>query len=163
MPEVIEVKGLERIKRNLDKLPTELSRAMAATMDASLLNLKGPLAYPPTTEANRPKHGTWGPYYERGIGSAYKQKRDGSVTQYKNSERLSANWATKVTSGPFTLTGEVGNKASYAPDVHTDALQPDIFGARGWKTVETAVKEERAGIVRLFENTISKVLKRLGW
>jgi hypothetical protein len=161
--EYIEIKGLERILRRLDQLPRQVMLDLDAALKAGLNNIKSHFDYPPASAANRPKYGSWGPYYERGIGSAYKRKRDGSVTQYFNSERLSAGWSQRVSYGPYMIEAVLGNRVSYGPYVHSAAQQADFHAARGWKTAEDAMRAERAGIIQLVSRAVDRSLQQQGW
>jgi hypothetical protein len=103
---------------------------------------------------------SYGPYYNRGVGSAYKRKRDGGVTQYYNSERLGANWTEDIYYNGPEIKGVLGNKASYGPYVHGPAQQSPYHAKRGWKTTKNAIDAERKNIVQLFERMVQNVTKR---
>ena len=155
------IHGADEIGRKYGRLTDDLLAFIGPAMLAALSNIKDAVApYPPASEANQPKHGSWGPYYERGVGSAYKRKTDGGITQYHNSERLGANWTMQAKTGPYSSEGTLGNRASYSQYVHDADNQPDYHAERGWKTAQESIEKERPGIVRLFDRVVAEVLRR---
>ena len=83
--------------------------------------------YPPESEANRPRYGTWGPFYKRGEGGMYLYS-DGTLEQTSYSEQLGDHWSMYLHE-PTELTIE--NPVSYAVDVHgPGGYQADYHGDR---------------------------------
>lgn len=146
--------------------------------------------YPPASAANRPgredRHGRQMGYYERGrgwwqptseklsgpVGKKHGQIRAGKahrqatgVTGYKlrnggESELLGRSWATKVTEGRGSLSGELGTTVSYANLVQGDD-QERYHKARGWITVAQALAQEQTAIYGEFERAIDKVMRSI--
>lgn len=158
MAKVVEIAGLNNVLEMIDQLFADLQRVLLDVSDAALSNLQDHFTYPPASEANRPKYGAYGPYYNRGVGSAYKRKKDGQVTQRLNSERLGASWVRNVRKRTNSIEATLGNKASYGPYVHSKAKQAPFHGRRGWQTVEDALDAEKDGIVDLYGAVISDFL-----
>lgn len=111
--------------------------------------------YPPESEANRPRYGTWGPFYKRGTGGMFLYS-DGTLEQTSHSEQLGDHWSTYL-SEPTELTVE--NPVSYAIDVHgPGGWQADYHGARGWRRIDEAAdrffKTFVDGVVKVIEKAL---------
>ena len=111
--------------------------------------------YPPESEANRPRYGTWGPFYKRGTGGMYLYS-DGALEQTSVSEQLGDHWSTYL-SDVTEVTVE--NPVSYASDVHgPGGYQADYHGARGWRRIDEAAEMFRDKFVDGVVGVIHKVL-----
>ena len=151
MTNSVEVKGMDAWIRRLQKAG-DLSQ-LRGTMQAATLMLQNEIAeYPPESEANVPYQRRW---YERGFGPRW-TRRDGSMGGIRTSQTLGRKWTTYVS--PNGLQGVVGNNVTYGPYVQSKAKQARFHKARGWKTDEEVIKNQRPAIVQLFKGAIERLL-----
>src|SRR3990167_9510568 len=118
----IEVRGLDRILKALDKFPGQIQRyigqAGQESADRVILPTEGLKKYPPAGAANQPPV----PYYIRGRGVQLSYGNRG------NSERYGTQFYTQVAG----LKTTVGNRASYAKFLGGEQ-QAHAMGQKGWK------------------------------
>ena len=155
MPEVVEIRGLERLEGKLTTLAQ--GQYLRGILTAAVLDIKGYMGwYPPASEANSPSNRRW---YERGFGPRWRRK-DGSVGGYQTSERLDARWAAaspQISQGG--LTARVGVNVSYAPYVQSYEKQAGFHRARGWRTDRMAVQERGPHIQKLVSDAVRRILE----
>lgn len=77
------------------------------------------------------------------------------------SEVLGKSWATAVTPDDDGVTGEIGNNASYAPEVQSADRQWRVHAMRGWGTLEKALEDATPEIVEEFESAVEELLGKL--
>lgn len=152
--------NLNNLKRSLPRFRRDLSRSYHREMPDILGLAEDDVSkYPPETEANRPKFGAWGPYYIRGVGSAYKRKR-GGTTIYLTSEQLGDNWRRRVRGSDVLVVGDVRNPVSYTDYVHTRRNQAPFHKRRHWRTAEDALARQRLPIFRTLVRITERVVRR---
>lgn len=78
------------------------------------------------------------------------------------SEVLGKSWATAVTPDEDGVTGEIGNNASYAPEVQSADRQWRVHAMRGWGTLEKALEDATPEIIDEFEKGVEELLEKLG-
>lgn len=159
MPDVIiRIEGLDRIQDKLKQL--EPRRFMTAVMAVCLADIKDDIAaYPPASEANRPRSFTSGGvnrWYERGYGSRWARK-DGSVGGSPTSEELGRSWTTRVEQ--HGMRGVVGNKVSYGPFVQDEREQAPFHKDRGWTTIQEVAKRQAPKAIKRIQAAIRKILR----
>lgn len=155
MPEQYTIKGMDKLLRKLKSI--EELRGARRGLKAGAVHIKGIISkYPPATIANSPGNPTrrW---YERGYGPKWK-RRDGSVGGRKTSETLGRKWTIGERAGG--LQQVIGNNASYAIYVHSDADQARFHGRRGWKTDLEVIKEEGDHVLKFVQKEVEKELAR---
>lgn len=141
-PITIRLEGLPELERKLGKLKAgEYKRGILGAAGADIRNYL--VWYPPSGPGNKPG-GPGSRWYERGYGTRW-QTKAGQVHGRRTSERLGSKWAVKVESSGDRAV--IGNNASYAPIVQDEDEQPAFHTARGWRTVQGAVREKGQGIV----------------
>ena len=139
-----KIEGVDAIIRKLGRV--EGVKHLRQPMQRSVYRLQGRMAQYP---AQRP-----GSRYVRGQGMANAQ----GIVTHKTSENLGKKWTSKIEQGSGSITGKVGNNASYAPLVQSYQFQARIH--RGlWQTDRYVVDTEYRTIVRDFENAISEALR----
>ena len=139
-----KIEGVDAIIRKLGRV--EGVKHLRQPMQRSVYRLQGRMAQYP---AQRP-----GSRYVRGQGMANAQ----GIVTHKTSENLGKKWTSKIEQGSGSITGKVGNNASYAPPVQSYRFQARIH--RGlWQTDRYVVDTEYRTIVRDFENAISEALR----
>ena len=139
-----KIEGVDAIIRKLGRV--EGVKHLRQPMQRSVYRLQGRMAQYP---AQRP-----GSRYVRGQGMANAQ----GVVTHRTSENLGKKWTSKIEQGSGSITGKVGNNASYAPPVQSYRFQARIH--RGlWQTDRYVVDTEYRTIVRDFENAISEALR----
>ena len=140
----IQIKGIDTLIQKLGKV--EGTKHLRQPMQRAVYRLQGRMAQYP---AQRP-----GSRYVRGQGMANAQ----GIVTHKTSENLGKKWTSKIEQGSGSITGKVGNNASYAPPVQSYRFQARIH--RGlWQTDRYVVDTEYRTIVRDFENAISEALR----
>ena len=148
---VIQLKGLDKIKRKFEAIEPALKRGIFA----ATVHLKAKIAiYPDSTIANDPNQKRW---YERGWGSKWRLK-DGTVHGIQSSEALGRSWATKIERGG--LRGVVGNDTSYGPYVQGEKTQARGLAAIGWKHTGTVAEEENATVTRFIQAEVDAELAK---
>lgn len=139
-----KIEGVDAIIRKLGRV--EGVKHLRQPMQRSVYRLQGRMAQYP---AQRP-----GSRYVRGQGMANAQ----GIVTHKTSENLGKKWTSKIEQGSGSITGKVGNNASYAPPVQSYRFQARIH--RGlWQTDRYVVDTEYRTIVRDFESVISEALR----
>ena len=139
-----KIEGVDAIIRKLGRV--EGVKHLRQPMQRSVYRLQGRMAQYP---AQRP-----GSRYVRGQGMANAQ----GIVTHKTSENLGKKWTSKIEQGSGSITGKVGNNASYAPPVQSYRFQARIH--RGlWQTDRYVVDTEYRTIVRDFESAISEALR----
>jgi hypothetical protein len=143
----VEIQGLDKTIAKLEKVKG--MNAARTALKAAGVHIKGKAAkYPPSSEANLPKlKGSW---YERGYGTRW------SGGGRKTSETLGRKWTVQQKRGLETV---VGNIVSYGPYVQADDWQAAFHRRRGWKTIETVVKQEKDTVLEFVQDAIDKALK----
>ena len=159
----LEVEGLDRLHRAMQKAPREVDRGIQAAMTGGVEILReGVATYPEETDANIPQPGVPGArWYERGRGGWYVRKRTGETVNYGGSEVLGKSWTTKISRTTRGWLGVIGTKVSYARPVHDEAQQTWYHKQTGWKTAQQSVREGAAKVARVFNATIRVILRRL--
>jgi len=147
----IEVKGLDRILKALDKFPGQIQRyigqAGQESADRVILPTEGLKKYPSASAANAPPT----PYYIRGKGTQYASYNRG------NSERLGTQFYTEVAG----MSTKIGNRASYAKYVVGEG-QARFMAPKGWRKLFDVAKEKVPQIKKVYEAWINKCIKDLG-
>ena len=139
-----KIEGVDAIIRKLGRV--EGVKHLRQPMQRSVYRLQGRMAQYP---AQRP-----GSRYVRGQGMANAQ----GIVTHKTSENLGKKWTSKIEQGSGSITGKVGNNASYAPPVQSYRFQARIH--RGlWQTDRYVMDTEHRTIIRDFENAISGALR----
>lgn len=149
----IEIPGLAEIVKNIEDV-SKLQYVNAAML-AGAKHIQGKVnKYPKATTANNPDNPT-GRWYERTYGPRWKRK-DGSIGGRKTSEDLHGQWTISERAGMEIV---VGNKVSYGIYVQDEDYQADFHKKRGWKTIQTVVKDEEATVVKFITDYLDKMLK----
>ena len=84
-----------------------------------------------------------------------------AVAGYKlrmTSERLMAQWTTRVNRVDDGLDGIIGNRASYK-DYVNGMLQARIHAARGWKRIDAAIAEVEPDIDAAWKDFLDKLVQ----
>ena len=156
----IELRGEKKVGRLLDRFMSTMVLDLRGGLDNALdLVQHDVAAYPPETSATRPKPGSYGPYYIRGIGSAYRRQA-GHTTVYPTSEQLRQRWETRATIQGGDIIGTLANTAGYAELVHLKRKQARFHKRRNWRTVEDGLKRQRLSIKALLERVIARTGRR---
>ena len=146
----IEVKGLDRILKALDRFPGQIGKyigqAGQEASDRVILPTQGLKKYPPPTAANAPPV----PYYVRGKGTQYASYNRG------NSERLGTQFYTQP-----GLQTKIGNRASYAKYV-VGENQASFMAPKGWRKLFDVAKEKTGDIRKVYQAWVDKCIKDLG-
>jgi len=188
--DVIEIHGFDELMDALEKMPQTIQPLLREAMVKSLSMLQdGITEYPPSTEANQPGRFSLRTrlpmgYYERGAGWWYPvtgeetlkpQKRAGvvsapwvvqetsEVNEYRlsrTSEDLKESWTQKVEVTERGVEGVLGTNTSYAEHVQGNK-QAAFHKARGWKTIDQVLEENRANIQAAFGQAVSEWLDQL--
>lgn len=148
----IEVKGLDKLLKALDKFPKEIIRTIEVAGELAgeeVIQTEGLANYPPETDANAPPY----PYYERGRGTWTSPNRN-----LQNSEIMGKAWTIEAQG----YNTKVGNIASYSNWVHDDVDQAQAMGLHGWKKLFATAKSKAREITRIYQTRIDKLIKRLG-
>ena len=125
----IQIKGIDALIQKLGKV--EGMKHLRAPMQRAVYRLQGRMAQYP---AQRPN------------------------SSYRRTGTLGRKWTSKIEQSSTSITGKVGNNASYAPLVQSYQFQARIH--RGlWQTDRYVVDTEYRTIVRDFENAISEALR----
>lgn len=141
----ITIQGLDALYRKFGAV--QATTLLIPPMQRAVLRLQRRLAtYPPPIPGSR---------YVRGRGMANK---DGRVTRL-TSEKLGSRWTTKVTRDAGGVSGTVGNNASYARYVQSQADQAKIHQKR-WSTDQSVLREEGPTIVADFKGAVDAALER---
>jgi hypothetical protein len=146
----IDIKGIEKIQKALDKFPQEIQRTIEAAGEETakkVLSEQGLKKYPPATSANQPPT----PYYIRGRGT---QTAHGNLN---NSERLGTQWTVKSND----LKTTIGNRASYARWVHGEE-QAHFMAPKGWRKLTDVATEKIPVITQIYQAWINRLIKKLG-
>lgn len=151
----IEIKGLEKLTKALDKFPSVIGRYVGMAGDESakhILKQVGLQRYPPSTAANLPPH----PYYIRGRGTQYVTRNLG------NSEKLGTRFYVKVDTNTGSIGGTttIGNAASYAKYV-VGENQAQAMGRIGWRRLVDVTKEKISAIQKIYQAWVDKAIKQL--
>lgn len=147
----VEVKNLDKVLHNLEKVATDLPEyVQAANKQASsmILQTKGMKNYPPATAANAPPP----PYYIRGRGT---QTASGNLG---NSQRLGTRWEII----PYSRVGmKISNPVTYAPYVHGEE-QAGKMAEKGWRKLFDVAQEKITEIAGIYNRWINKLIKDKG-
>ena len=155
----IHIQGARRAGAYVARVVANLARAYPVTVGESLDDLEAVARkYPPESEANRPKYGSYGPFYIRGEGSAY-MSQNGQVRVYPTSEQLGDSWVRSIVTKVGGILGKTGPRASYGPFVIGN-LQAPFHRRRKWPTLAGTVRGGFAGVVKKFAATTVRVVKR---
>jgi hypothetical protein len=154
----IQIRGLDKLNKKLGRLET--TRTFIAPMHKATYLVKSRMADYPSAKGNGPmkfvsdkqrRYFFWA--WRNGIIDV-PYKRSSSPT----SERLGQRWTEDVTMHGYTVTGKVGNNASYAALVQSDKFQARRF--RGiWQTDKQVLDRSRRAITRFFQNTVDTALR----
>jgi len=161
----IEIEGYDRLRRKLERLGKGVYFRGALTAAAS--DVKSWIAeYPETTSANEPRlynsaysistgraANSW---YERGYGTRWARK-DGTIGGSQTSETLGRRWTTRI--APDGRSATVGNNATYAPFVQDQDEQAWFHAARGWRTIQGAVRAKAKDVRRKFQDALRRALR----
>ena len=146
----IKVEGLKKITTGFIRFIPAVRKNLAPAGLASLaliLDTVGLRTYPPTTDANRPPT----PYYQRGLGTVYKN----SVA--RTSENYGKQWTTEAES----FLAKAKNTASYAEFLGGEK-QVSWAPGYGWKKLFSTAKELIPEIVEIYTEAVEKTIKELG-
>ena len=125
----IQIKGIDELIRKLGKV--EGTKHLRQPMQRAVYRLQARMAQYPAQRTN---------------------------SSYRRTGTLGRKWTSKIEQGNGSITGKVGNNASYAPLVQSYRFQARIH--RGlWQTDRYVVDTEYRTIVRDFENAISEALR----
>ncbi len=125
----IQIKGVDELIRKLGKV--EGTKHLRPPMQRAVYRLQARMAQYPAQRTN---------------------------SSYRRTGTLGRKWTSKIEQGNGSITGKVGNNASYAPLVQSYRFQARIH--RGlWQTDRYVVDTEYRTIVRDFENAISEALR----
>ena len=150
---VIKIEGLDELVKKIKDLG-ELKR-FVVSMKAAAEHIEGIVRqYPPASEANAPGQKRW---YERGYGPRW-TRMDGSIGGSKTSKDLKESWTIKQENGG--LTQIVGTKVKYGPFAMDEAQQASFHKRRGWKTIQTVVREQTARISQFIKAEMDKIINR---
>ena len=154
-PITITIQGLPDLERKLGKLQASAyKRGILAAAGSDIRDYL--VKYPPTGPGNSPG-GPGSRWYERGYGPRW-QTKGGDIRGSHTSERLGSKWAVKVeASGDRAV---IGNNASYAQLVQDEEEQPAFHKARGWRTVQGAVREKGLEIIDKVRRAIQELWDR---
>lgn len=152
-PVNVQIRGLDRLVRKMDKLAQ--LESVKAGLKAGALHLKGAIAeYPPSSEANQPSQQRW---YERGFGPKWRV-RSGAIHSRHSSETLGRKWTVKGSNS--NLTWRIGNNVSYGIYVQSAERQVWFHKKRGWKTDERVVKDESKTVNEFVAQYVRKALEK---
>jgi hypothetical protein len=158
---VIEVRGISNVTSWLGRVQRAITRdGRDAAQEAIEFLADWAGTYPPESRANRPRYGSWGPYYIRGTGSAYARK-SGGTSIYGGSERLGESWESKVEPDAYGWKATTGPTASYGPYVHDRRVQSPFHKRRGWRTVQDGIVRNRQEIIEIFRRAIIRTIRRV--
>lgn len=125
----ITVQGIDQLNAKFDQL--QRNEILRAPMERSVVRLQRFMAkYPPAP----PK------------------------SKYRRTGTLGRRWTTQIVGSAQGLTGKVGNRTIYAPEVQAEMFQSEIHKGR-WQTDRDAIKKNQSTIIRDFEAAIDKALK----
>ena len=176
MTTTIEIKGLDRLLRDLD--PIKARRGMTTAMHGAVRIVQKDLKeYPPKSEANQPRTfnsaysltGARGSmrsrrviaraansWYQRGYGPKWARK-DGTIGGRMTSEKLGSQWNVKVGGTGRVIEGIVGNRASYGPAVQDRERQAWYHARRKWPTVQGVLEKRTKDIMKHFETAVRRL------
>ena len=147
----IEIKGLDKLQRKLGAV--QARSIWRGILTAGAGEVKNYISvYPPASLANSPNARQW---YERGYGPRWRAA-DGSLMGRKTSETLGRRWTTQVED----TRAVIGNNASYARFVQSDAKQAWYHRARNWRTDKMAVAEIGPKVIKMAAQAVHEALSR---
>lgn len=149
--------GLDELQAKLNRL-ANVGTAIGPALVASGAEIMDWVStYPAATSANmeKPYPGRW---YIRGTGGAYALKK-GGYRVVKTSQMMNRRWSIKSELGTTEAVVTIGNSATYAPYVHDDRKQAGFHKARGWRTVQDAVRQFERKIVTRVSAAIDAALR----
>lgn len=158
MPVQMRIQGLDKVQAVMARFPAQIKAAIQLSgkdMAKNILDTKGLRNYPPGTAANQPPGTSGRGYYIRGRG--WMSKSGDGYTLKATSERLGTKWYVKP-NGYSTL---VGNPVTYAPYLHGDE-QARWSLQIGWKKLVDVANDKIGESVRIYENHIQALIRRLG-
>jgi len=121
--------------------------------------------YPLTKQALKGPTGVnVGQQTEKQAFRRFKVKEPGMLSGYRliaSSEQLGRSWAVDVQQTETAITGEIGTNTSYADYVQGNKM-PALFKKRGWRSVDTILKEQTPKIVGVFDNAADEIIKQIG-
>ena len=146
-----QVRGLDEVIKKLEKVGGR--GALKRPMAKSVAHLHNVIAiYPPATASNSPPGRNGYSWYERGFGT-----RTITGEAWPTSETLGRRWTHEVSADG--RRGEVGNNASYAPQVQSEEMQLAFHKRNGWKTDVGVAESEADTVVGFFDDEIKELLK----
>jgi hypothetical protein len=152
----IEIKGMKEALAKLDRATSDA--VIHRILTGGSRHLMGKIKpYAPSSEANQPRSWTSkgrNSWYQRGYGSKWVRKNN-SIAGRQSSEQLEQNWSIRVEK----YQARVGNNASYGPYVQGKE-QASFHKARGWKTTDQVVDEEREPIVQFAKREVDRELSK---
>jgi len=144
----IEVNNSDAL-RKLGRLESEVTHMLRAPIQRSLAVLHADMAtYPPVRPGQR---------YIRGRGPT---NAAGEVLRL-TSQQLGKRWTERITEGGGTITGELGNNATYGPYVQDSELQAWMHRDR-WVTNEQAAEDNAGEIQGFFTDAIDEFIASAG-
>jgi len=150
----LKIKNLDKLMMALRLMPAELTTGTKAMFKGIAEHLRGKIAvYPPDTAANRPPGTNGYSWYERGFGT-----RTVTGKAYPTSETLGRSWTTQVRGFGDNMAAFLGTRASYAPPVQNAERQARWHSARGWITVQEALRDSEAWIREFGANCINRII-----
>jgi hypothetical protein len=154
----VEVTGIAALQADLNRLSNVGAVIGPALKRGGNDILDWVSLYPPATQANTPSGTPPESWYERGRGSMYVSKA-GVVKVVKSSEMLNRSWSTRYSMTPQEAMVTIGTRASYARFVHHAPKQARFHAARGWRTIQAAIKKFEARIVEQCRQAIAAALR----
>ena len=142
----IQINGLEELVRKFNGLE-KVTEFLQPAMQRAVFRVEAKIKpYPPPIPGSR---------YKRGSGW---RDKDGKVRRL-TSENLGDKWTTKVERTASSLTGIVGNNASYAPRVQSKQFQAKVHQGR-WTTDQQAIEAVMPAITEDFNATVQAELSK---
>lgn len=151
----LEIKGLDVLMRNVNRLGKDLARYLAAAgkeAGSEVITTRGLKLYPPATDANQPPT----PYYIRGLGTEH-----AGVRKPAYNDRRSERYGTQFYVQSAGYITKVGNRASYAPHL-ADEDQARRMAKIGWRRLIDVAEEKRTQLVAIYQAWIDKLIQDLG-
>lgn len=150
----IEIKGLDRLYRKLDKAASQ--KVLEAPMQRGLFRMQRRMQEepPPLSPIQGPQSRpvlftTRG---GRAVSFAARARKP-----YRRTGRYRKGWTTKITKAGNGLQGKVGNNVAYGPWVGSAQFQAKIHQGR-WNTDDKIVRQEQPGILADFQAEVDKAL-----
>lgn len=156
----IKIEGMDEL---LDKLKSlEDMRQFIAAMKAGAEHIKGTVdVYPPDIVPREPMSPFWTDKQRRYFFAALKEGK--IEVPYRRgtspgSQMLNKKWTIGEENGG--LTQIVGNNVTYGPFLMDETSQTPYMKRRGWKTIQTVVKEQTDRVVKFISDKLNEIINR---